>query len=283
VLFGNASRMTARLTDRISNATAGGGKCLMPYLTAGFPDLDTTLQLIARCDAAGCPAVEIGFPFSDSIADGPVIQESFYRALGAGFRVDPLLSAIARVRDKTSAALIAMVSMTLVTRRGVERFCRDAADAGFDALIVPDVPVDEAERLTAIAESAGLCNVLMIAPTSGPQRQQRIVALARGFLYVIASRGITGERDSVSDELSAQTRRLREMTPLPLIAGFGISTPAQVREVCRFTDGVIVGSAIVRRIAGEVDRGATPTQLVDTVGAYVDELRTGAYAPKEKN
>lgn len=270
--------MTARLEERLRSATAGGGKCLMPYLTAGFPDLDATVALIERCSAAGCPALEIGFPFSDSIADGPVIQESFYRALDAGFRVDALFEAIARVRARTSAALVAMVSMSLVMKRGPEKFVRAAAGAGFDGLIVPDVPIDEAAALSHVAESAGLCNVLMIAPTSATERQARIAAAARGFLYVIATRGITGERSQVEHDLADHVEALRKLTSVPLIAGFGVSTPAHVREICQHADGVIVGSAIIRRIAAAAGQGASTAQVVEAVGSYVDELRSGLSA-----
>jgi len=268
-----------RLTERIHAKTAAGGKCLMPYLTAGFPDLATTMQLVERCAQAGCPAIEIGFPFSDSIADGPVIQESFYRALDAGFRVDDLLSAVAVARPRIDAALVAMVSMSLVMKRGAERFARDAASAGFDALIVPDVPIDESDALTRIAEAAGLCNVLMISPTSAPQRRARIAAASRGFLYVIASRGITGERAGVADDLADYVRSLRQLTATPLIAGFGVSTPDHVREICRHADGVIVGSAIVRRITAAIDQGDPRARIVETIGAYVDELMAATNPP----
>ncbi|HRX86919.1 MAG TPA: tryptophan synthase subunit alpha [Phycisphaerae bacterium] len=270
--------MSQRLEQRLKAATANGGKCLMPYLTAGFPDLATTAQLIARCDQAGCPAIEIGFPFSDSIADGPVIQESFYHALDAGFRVDALFETIAGIRANTSTALIAMVSMSLVMKRGPETFARDAAGAGFDALIVPDVPVDEAAQLTRTADAAGLCNVLMIAPTSASDRQARIASSARGFLYVIASRGITGERDQVARDLGDHVQALRKLTAVPLIAGFGISTPDHVRDACRYTDGVIVGSAIIRRITACVEAGDDAPAIVRTVGTYVDELSGGLVA-----
>lgn len=266
-----------RLIERIHAQTNAGGKCLLPYLTAGFPDVDTTMRLIARCDAAGCTAVEVGLPFSDSIADGPVIQDSFYRALDAGFKVDALFEAVAQLRPHTSAALIAMVSMSMVAKRGVDAFCRDAAAAGFDALIVPDVPVDETERITHVAENAGLCNVLMIAPTSSAARRARIAAASRGFLYVIASRGITGERDGMAQDLPDYVQSLRRLTTTPLIAGFGISTPEHVREICRLTDGAIVGSAIVRRIAKCVDEGAAGEQIVDTIGRYVGELMDGTH------
>ncbi|MCB9849249.1 MAG: tryptophan synthase subunit alpha [Phycisphaerales bacterium] len=254
---------------------ASGGKCLMPYLTAGFPDLDTTVRLIERFDSAGCPAIEVGFPFSDSIADGPVIQESFYHALDNGFRVDALLEAIGNLRSRVSTALVAMVSMSLVAKRGVERFARDVASAGFDAMIVPDVPVDEADAVTPAAESAGLCNVLMEAPTSSQARRKWIASKSRGFLYVIASRGITGERQDVSGDLAAHVQAMRSLTDVPLIVGFGINTPEHVREVCRSADGAIVGSAIVRRITKCIEESASADAIVDTLGRYVDALQVG--------
>ncbi len=153
-----------------------------------------------------------------------------------------------------------------------------ACFAGGDGLIVPDVPVDEADTLTRAAEAAGLCNVLMIAPTSAADRQARIAKNARGFLYVIASRGITGERDSVAQDLAEHVQALRRLTKTPLIAGFGISTPDHVRDVCRHADGVIVGSAIIRRISKSLDTGASSSQIVDAVGTYVDELSRGLRA-----
>jgi len=261
-----------RLTKRLADELSAGHKCLMPYLTAGFPDLASTAALIERFDAIGCPAIEIGFPFSDSIADGPVIQESFYRALEGGFRVDDLFEAVRTLRPKVSTALIAMVSMSLVTKRGVACFARDAAGAGFDALIVPDVPVDESDSLDAIAEKAGLCNVLMDAPTALADRRRRIAQRTRGFLYVIAQKGITGERDGIASGLAGHIASLRTETDTPLIAGFGISTPEQVREVTQHADGAIVGSAIVRRMTQCIEDKASRDALVEALGTYVAEL-----------
>lgn len=267
-----------RLLKNLDNTRGRGGKCFMPYLTAALPDLDTTVDLIRRFDAAGCEAIEIGFPFSDSIADGPVIQESFYKALEGGFRVADLFDAIAKIRSEVSAGLVAMVSMSIVRRFGVDAFARRAADSGFDAMIVPDVPVEECDALARSVESAGLCNILMSAPTSSEQRKQRVAARAKGFIYVIAARGITGERSSVADDLAANVAQLRAATGVPLIVGFGVGTREQVQEVCRSADGVIVGSAIVRRINDCIEKGASRTDLVETLGRYVDDLKAGAIA-----
>jgi tryptophan synthase alpha chain len=261
-----------RIEQQLHARISAGGKSLLPYLTAGFPDMATTMQLIRRCDQAGCTAVEIGFPFSDSIADGPVIQDSFYRALDAGFRVDDLFEAVADIRAEVSAGLIAMVSMSLLAKRGTDAFIARAAQAGFDGLIVPDVPVDEAAQLSAEAGSAGLCNILMEAPTSSTARREWIASRSRGFLYVIASRGITGERSTVSTDLAAHLGALRSLTDTPLIVGFGISTPEHVREVCRHADGVIVGSAIIRRITEAASRQASTGEIVESIGGYLDTL-----------
>ncbi len=264
-----------RLTRSLAATLKRGDKCLMPYITAGYPDLATTTQVITRCSQAGCPAIEVGFPFSDSIADGPVIQESFYRALDAGFRVEPLFESVAGCRSDVSAGLLAMVSMSLVSRYGVEAFCRRAAGSGFDGLIVPDVPVDECAGLARMAADHGLCNVLMDAPTSHDQRRRRIADLSTGFIYVITSRGITGERSTVAADLASHVAALRAQTQTPLIAGFGISTTEHVREVCRHADGAIVGSAIIRRMGACIDRNAPADEITAAIGTYVDELLPG--------
>ena len=190
-------------------------------------------------------------------------------------RVDELFAAVAAVRDQLSAGLLAMVSMSIVQRLGMKAFAERAADCGFDRLIVPDVPVDECGGLAQIAESCGLCNVLMSAPTSSDQRRRRIAELSTGFIYLIAAKGITGERDRLAGGLAEDVKGVRAMTKMPLIVGFGINTPAQVREVCRVADGVIVGSAIIRRITTGIDEQRTADEIVDAIGSYVDELITG--------
>ncbi len=260
------------LTTRLQQAKETKTKCLMPYITAGYPDLETTAKLIRRMDAAGCQAIEIGFPFSDSIADGPVIQESFYDALDAQFHVDTLFRKVAELSTSVSAALLAMVSMSIVRRRGAERFVKQAAQAGFSGLIVPDVPIDECDDLARMAESNNICNILMAAPTSTDERLGSIAGKSSGFVYVISSRGITGERKNVCDGLRNHIERIRGCCNLPLIVGFGISTAEQVRSVCQVADGVIVGSAVIRRIGAAADEHQDSHQIAETVGEYVDEL-----------
>ncbi len=264
-----------RLDENLLQTLDSGRKCLMPYVTAGFPNLDVTAKLLDRLDRAGCPAIEIGIPFSDSIADGPVIQDSFNRALDADFKTDALFDRIAELRPNLNAALIAMVSMSIVRRMGVESFMQRAVACGFDAVIVPDVPVDECQTIESSCANHLLRNILMCAPTSSSQRQQQIATQASGFLYVIATKGITGERSAVNRQLPDMIDQLRGITKVPLIAGFGISTVDHVRDVCKVADGAIVGSAVIRRIGEAIDQKCSDEQITEQVGEYVEELLTG--------
>jgi tryptophan synthase alpha chain len=264
-----------RLVSNLRETLDAGGKCLIPYVTAGYPNVEATESLVRRLDAAGCQAVEVGFPFSDSIADGPVIQESFYRALDAGFRVSELFAAVESVRRQVSTALLAMVSMSVVRKIGPGQFAQQAAQVGFDGLIVPDVPVDECGSLGEIAAAAGLCNVLMAAPTSPGDRRRMIVRHSTGFVYLIAARGITGEREGLSEDLAASVASMRRAGDLPVMLGFGLSTPEQVAQVCRMADGAIVGSAVIRRMTACIDEGGNNDEMVEAVGSFVDGLAAG--------
>lgn len=261
-----------RLTQNLADALSDGRRCLAPYLTAGFPDLAATAELIRRFDRSGCGVIEIGFPFSDSIADGPTIQESFNQALGRGLRVENILDMVRSVRSDVDAALMAMVSMSIVQRFGITAFAQRLAECGFDGWIVPDAPLEEQGELSAAAKHFGLCNVLMVAPTTPPDRIARVASAATGFVYLVAARGITGQRDAVAEDLNDNAARVRACTDTPILAGFGISTPQHVREVCRVADGAIVGSAIVGRINEAHAKGLDQNELVESVGAYVDTL-----------
>ncbi len=264
-----------RLDQNLLQTLDSGRKCLMPYVTAGFPNLDVTAALLDRLDRIGCPAVEIGIPFSDSVADGPVIQDSFNRALDTGFKIHALFDRIAKLRPKLKTALIAMVSMSIVRRIGIEAFMQKSITCGFDAIIVPDVPVDESKIIADASAKQNLRSILMCAPTSSAERQQQIANHANGFVYVIAAKGITGERSAVDNQLPDMIKQLRGWTKTPLIAGFGISSVEHVRNVCKVADGAIVGSAIIRRIREAVDRKCSNDQIVDQIGEYVEELMAG--------
>jgi len=261
-----------RLDARLATFVGERRPAVIPFLTAGHPDLETTARLIRRFDQLGAAAVELGFPYSDSIADGPAIQTSFHRVLARGQRVDQLLDTVARLRQECGLPLVAMVSDSVVQRIGLERFADRAVQAGFDGLIVPDVPVEEAPRIAAVAAERKLCHIMLVATSTPPARAQRIVSLCSGFVYQVAVAGTTGERSALATDLKAHVDRLRPLTPLPVCVGFGISSPEHVRSVSGFADGVIVGSAIVRRITQAVDAGQTPDHIVDAIVPFVEQL-----------
>ena len=262
-----------RIARRLAGTPTVGA--LLPYLTGGYPDLEATTEWIRRFDACGVAAVEIGFPYSDSIADGPVIQDSFNRALAGGLKIDRLFETVAAVRPQVETALIAMVSFSIVCRRGVQVFVRRAGACGFDGLIVPDLPHEEADEVGAAAADQGLDHVMLVAATTPPQRAAEIARRSTGFIYQVAVRGATGERDKVPDDLRARVRHLRSATDTPVCVGFGISTAVHVRQVCQVADGAIVGSAIIRRITEAVDAGTPRAAIVETVARFVDELAAG--------
>jgi tryptophan synthase alpha chain len=225
---------------------AEGRKAFIPFVTAGDPDLRTTARLIGELARRGASIVEVGFPYSDPIADGSVIQASYTRALERGVRVDDIF-AMARERN-VAAPLVAMVSYSLVHHRGPERFVAQAQSAGFSGAIVPDLPVDEAAALAEVAGRSDFKLVLLVTPTTPRDRARRIAALSTGFLYCVSVVGITGERRALPPELLDQLRWLRTQTELPLCVGFGISQPEHVRGLREAADGIIVGSALVRRL-----------------------------------
>ncbi len=264
-----------RINTTFASLTASGGKALMPYVTAGYPNLETTGRLLQAMPEAGASVIELGFPYSDPIADGPVIQESFHRALTAGLHVDDVFRQVASVRNGVDAALIAMVSFSIIYRIGVDRFIARAAESGFDGLIIPDLSLEEAPSVAEQTARAGLCLVMLAAPTSSPERFERLGRISQGFVYYIAVAGTTGERDQLPADLVDNVRRLREIGGKPVCVGFGVSRPEHVRTVCQVADGAIVGSAIVRRITAGVDAGDAAEAIVESVSAFVAELAGG--------
>ncbi len=249
----------------------------MPFITAGYPDLDATEMLLADFASRGVRVCELGIPFSDPIADGPVIQASYTAALEAGITCGEIFRTVRQFRDggpigdgHDDIALLCMVSYSIVFRHEPAPFCAEAATAGFDGLIVPDLPLEEAEGFEAVAADAGLCNVMLIAPTTPRERQLELARHSRGFIYFISVAGTTGERDKLPDATIAAVRELREHTDTPVCVGFGIARPETVAAVCEVADGAIVGSAIVHRITDNKDKPTT--ELVKNVGEFVGEL-----------
>lgn len=253
---------------------AGQGR-LLPYLTAGFPDRGSFRRLAMAADQCGATALEIGFPYSDSIADGPVIQESFYHVLDQGHRVKDTFSLIADVREKVSCGLIAMVSYSIVHRLGLEAFLGRAAEAGFDGVIMPDLPIEESQRAREQSASANLCHIGLVAPTTVPPRRKQIAENSTGFVYQVAVAGTTGERSALPEHLPDEVAGIRQISGLPVCVGFGVSQPEHVRAVCSVADGAIVGSAIVKRIQDGMRSGLNGDDLVHHVQSFISELMAG--------
>jgi len=271
-MLANMSRIE-RIFDQLH---ADGRKGLMPFVTAGFPDMDATGAILPAVEKAGASIVELGFPFSDPIADGPVIQSSMTDALASGATPESIFRAVADVRERLSIGLVAMVSYSIVYRIGVERFIDTAAAAGLDGFIFPDLPLEEAGALREPVHAAGLTCSLLVAPTTPADRAKRIAEASSGFVYVVARTGITGEQDKAPEGLGDRVAVLREATDLPIAVGFGISRPEHVAAVVEHADAAIVGSALVRRIGEHRDR--PPAEIAERVGAYVRELTEGLAA-----
>jgi tryptophan synthase alpha chain len=228
-------------------------KAFIPFVTAGDPDTAMTAKLVRELVRQGASLVEIGFPYSDPIADGSVIQASYTRALDGGLHVDDIFAVIRTLQD-VPAPLVGMVSYSLVFHRGPERFVADAASAGLAGAIVPDLPVEEARELAAVAAGRDFKLIQLVTPTTPRDRAAEIVKSSSGFVYCVSVAGITGVRDQLPPELLDQLRWLRTQTNMPLCVGFGVSTPDHVRMLRDAVDGVIVGSALVRRLENAKNR-----------------------------
>lgn len=255
---------TPSISDVFSRRRAAGQLAFIPFVTAGDPDLDVTGRLVAALDEAGADLIEIGFPYSDPIADGPVIQASYTRALGKHVRLSQIFSAAAEWSAKISAPLVAMVSYALIFRTGNAEFLDRAAKSGFRGLIVPDLPGDEADEFAVLVRERGLDLIQLVAPTTPEERMTRILKNGSGFVYCIAVAGTTGVREAVATSLQEMLSELRQRTNLPLSVGFGLSRPEQVRELHGRADGAIVGSALVRHLDG-ID--GTPESVERAVAA----------------
>jgi tryptophan synthase alpha chain len=244
-------------------ALRGEGRAgLIPFITAGYPDLRVTADLLPALDRAGACVIEVGFPFSDPIADGPVIAAASHQALGRGATVGAIFDLVAAARPRVEAALVAMVSQSLVHRAGPRAFVERAARSGFDGIIVPDIDLADAARLRPLADAQGLDLVLLVAPTTGARRLERIASLCRGFVYLLARAGVTGESDR-APQVERRLDEVRRVTSLPVAVGFGIATPQHVTAATARADAAIVGSALVRAM------GDAP----EPVAATVDLLR----------
>ena len=240
-------------------------KIFAPFITAGDPDLETTKKLILAMEEAGATLVELGIPFSDPMAEGPVIQDADLRALAAGTTTDKIFEMIKEVRKETDIPLVFLTYANPIFHYGTDKFYACCAEAGVDGTIVPDVPYEERGELETACEKYGVDRITMIAPTS-EDRIQRIARDAKGYVYIVSSLGVTGVRSEITTDIGTIYRKIRAVTDTPAAVGFGISTPEQAAEMARLSDGAIVGSAIVKIVA------AYGADCVEPVKEYVRKM-----------
>jgi tryptophan synthase alpha chain len=235
-----------RIGASFARRRARGRAAFIPFLTVGDPSPDRTVEAALELERAGADVLELGVPFSDPLADGPVIQRSSERALQRGVTLEAVLGLVRRIRERSELPLLLFSYYNPLLQRGLERLAGEAAAAGVDGVLVTDLPPEEADNWLAAARGAGLDTVFLAAPTSPPERLRRVAGASRGFVYAISRTGVTGERRTLSDEAAPLVERLRGLTDVPVALGFGLSTPEQVAEAAKVADGVVVGSALVR-------------------------------------
>jgi len=259
------------IQQRFSQLQAEGRCALMPFLMAGDPDLERTRAVLLALQAAGADMIELGIPSSDPLADGPVIQAAASRALASATTPGKVLEMLGSRRGELTIPVILFTYSNPLLNRGMEAFCRAAAAAGAAGLVVPDLPLEEAERLSAIAAAEGLDLVLLVAPTTPADRMGRIAAASRGFTYLVSVTGVTGVRTSIETRVEGLVQQLKGMGPTPVAVGFGIAGPEQARQVRDWgADGAIVGSALVKVMA----EACTQQQdVAAAAGAFCTELR----------
>ena len=253
--------------SRISDAFKKG-KAFIPFITGGDPDVETTYELIKTMAANGADIIEIGIPFSDPIAEGPVIQEADLRALSSGTTTDALFDMVVRLRKEVDIPLIFMTYANPIYVYGKERFMKRCSEVGIDGVIVPDIPFEEKAELSGVCKENGIDLISMIAPTSA-DRIETIAKEAEGFIYCVSSLGVTGVRSEIKTDIGAMVAHVKTVTDTPVAVGFGISTPEQAKKMAALSDGAIVGSAIVKIVA-QYGKDALPH-----VADYVKKMKAG--------
>jgi len=246
-------------------------KAFIPFITCGDPDLETTKNIVKKLAESGADLIELGIPFSDPTAEGPVIMEANIRALKNGITTDDVFDMVRELRESVTVPMVFMTYANVVFSYGIEKFVQNCRGVGIDGMILPDVPFEEKREFEEICEAYGIDFISMIAPTS-EERIDKIAQEAKGFIYIVSSLGVTGTRDSISSDIKSLVQRVRKNTDVPCAVGFGISTPAQAAEMADISDGAIVGSAIVR-IIGQYKKDAPKY-----VGQMVREMKEAYHA-----
>jgi len=262
--------LSGRITECLEKLRQDGKKGLITFITAGDPDLAGTVEIARQLAAAGADIIELGMPYSDPLADGPVIQKASGRAIASGTTIDKILKAVEEIRRHCGVPIVLMGYYNPIYKYGVGIFARKAVVAGVNGLIVPDLPHEESGPLRQAAAETGFDLIPLVAPTTTDQRLARIAAVAQGFIYCVSVTGVTGAREEIKTDLAAFTNRVRRFTNLPLAVGFGIAGPEQAARVAVYCDAVVVGSALVNIIAGSRDTGAAGP----AAGALVRKIKS---------
>jgi tryptophan synthase alpha chain len=268
-----------RIEDRFAALARRGEAALIPFLTAGDPDLETTLTLVRAAEAGGADLLELGVPFSDPMADGPTLQRAYGRALRGGTSLPRVLELVAEIRKHSEIPVVLFGYYNPFLCYGVDRFARDASAAGVDGLLCVDLPPEEAGELKAATDPAGLDLVLLLAPTSGPDRIRRVTAVSKGFVYVVSVTGVTGARTSLPAAVPAMVARVKARTRLPVAVGFGIGAPEQAAWVSSFADAAVVGSALADLIERHRDVHTLPARVQEFVATLKRAMGPKAAAP----
>jgi len=257
-----------RIENKFDELKKAGKKALITFVTAGDPDIDTTVRLVEEMERRGADIVELGVPYSDPIAEGPVIQAANERALSKGIKIKDIMAAVREMRVSVKVPLLYLLYFNCILQYGPDMFFRDCAGAGIDGVIIPDLPFEERDEIEGVAEKYGIVDITLVSPVSN-ERIQRIAKSARGFIYCVSSLGVTGVRNGFKTDFERFFSYINAASDIPKAIGFGISTPEHVGMLKGYCDGLIVGSAIVKRIAGSPN----PDEAVGNVGGYTLELR----------
>ncbi len=258
----------SRIAETFARLRGAGRRGFVPFITAGDPDLETTRSLVAELARAGADVIELGVPFSDPMADGPVIQRASERALKTSVTLSDVLAAVRDARRETDVPVVLFSYFNPLLQFGPERLCAEARAAGVDGVLVTDLVPEEAEEFSSLLKADGLDMIFLVAPTSTGARLSMVAERASGFIYAVSRAGVTGARSSVSEEAEKLVARVRSVSDLPVAVGFGISTRAQVGEVWRYADAAVVGSAIV----AEVEKNVGARDLVERVVGFASSL-----------
>lgn len=265
----HAVRAETAISHCLASLRARGDKALIPYITAGDPDLETTLAALQVLDRNGADIIELGIPYSDPLADGPVIQAAATRSLARGTKLDDILTGLAGL--ELQAPIIAFTYYNPILHLGIPAFVAKLAATGCSGMVVPDLPLEEAQPLLEAARAASLDVIMLVAPTSAPERMQAIAQQSSGFVYLVSTTGVTGARDRLAARIPELLDNLRQQTQIPIAVGFGISQPEHARQVVEWgADAAVVGSAFVQRLG----HAATPQAGLEAIAAYCRELKT---------